>query len=121
MTAQPGQKQKHTHPLAPPAVRCNTATRASAALVLYLARKQSCDHAGAMQLATMLNLKCKEAPPPIVKWIGTFPNAVSLKCPVAQARRARCLRGALGFASVQAPCWGAGLGLSLLRQPNSVT
>jgi len=54
----------------PTMIQCNTATRASAALVLYLSRKQSCDHAGAMQLATMLNLKCKEAPPPIVKWIA---------------------------------------------------
>ena len=58
-----------THTL-PADIRCSTATRASAALVLYLATKQGCDHAGAMQLATLLNLKCKDAPAAIVQWIG---------------------------------------------------
>jgi len=54
----------------PAVIQCSTATRASAALVLYLAKKQGCGATGALQMAEVLNLKVKDAPQPMKNWIA---------------------------------------------------
>jgi len=55
----------------PAVIQCNTAARASAVLLVHLARKHELDHKNAMLLGASLSLKCTspEAPLPVKAWV----------------------------------------------------